>query len=127
MTSAEPRPGGDDVNEAGWYPDPAVPRQMRHWDGSAWTKHHRPSPPPPRPGSRTTPLPPWLQVGRPSTAVVAQAGSVAVAASVPTYQPAPIGQGYVQQLPQPFADKQPFAHAQPFAHQQPSAYPHVTP
>src|SRR3954453_1710 len=121
MTSAEPRPGGDDVNEAGGYPDPAVPRQMRHWDGSAWTKHHRPSPPPPRPGSRTTPLPPWLQVGRPSTAAVApggaraplvpQPGPAAAAASVPTYQPAPIGQGYVQQLPQPFADKQPFAHA----------------
>ena len=31
---------------ANWYPDPNVPGQQRYWDGTQWTSHHMPVPPP---------------------------------------------------------------------------------
>lgn len=31
---------------AGWYQDPSDERQMRYWDGVAWTEHRSPSPTP---------------------------------------------------------------------------------
>ena len=27
------------LTAAGWYPDPDVPGQQRHWDGTVWTEH----------------------------------------------------------------------------------------
>lgn len=30
----------------GWYPDPTGPLQNRWWDGTAWTEHTQPLPPP---------------------------------------------------------------------------------
>ncbi len=31
---------------AGWYADPTVPGAQRYWDGSQWTEHVQPPPPP---------------------------------------------------------------------------------
>ncbi|WP_284975467.1 DUF2510 domain-containing protein [Arthrobacter sp. efr-133-TYG-104] len=41
----QPMPGS--TTPAGWYPDPADPRQVRWWDGQAWTAHLRPAAPQP--------------------------------------------------------------------------------
>jgi Domain of unknown function (DUF4190)/Protein of unknown function (DUF2510) len=30
----------------GWYPDPSRPGAMRWWDGSQWSDHSAPAPPP---------------------------------------------------------------------------------
>lgn len=30
--------------QAGWYPDPNQPQQLRYWDGSSWTEHTAPPP-----------------------------------------------------------------------------------
>lgn len=48
---------------AGWYADPAVPGQLRYWDGSAWTGHTSPAGYTPNPAaSQTQPVPyPWLK------------------------------------------------------------------
>jgi uncharacterized RDD family membrane protein YckC len=40
---------------ADWYPDPSDDRQLRYWDGSAWTAHAAPSPVPAQPTGPTTP------------------------------------------------------------------------
>ncbi len=31
------------VPQAGWFPDPLDPNQLRYWDGSAWTEHVSPA------------------------------------------------------------------------------------
>lgn len=33
------QPSAPPAPAAGWYPDPHVPRQLRWWDGAAWTVH----------------------------------------------------------------------------------------
>src|SRR4051812_27019284 len=35
-----------DLPPAGWYADPEDPSQQRYWDGSTWTEHRVPGPPP---------------------------------------------------------------------------------
>jgi Protein of unknown function (DUF2510) len=45
---------------AGWYPDAAMPGQLRYWDGTAWTAHTSPSAAPP-PGAG--PPPQFAQAG----------------------------------------------------------------
>jgi len=40
---------------ADWYPDPNDDRQLRYWDGSAWTAHVAAAPVPARPTGPTTP------------------------------------------------------------------------
>ena len=40
---------------ADWYPDPNDARQLRYWDGSAWTAHVAAVPVPARPTGPTTP------------------------------------------------------------------------
>lgn len=54
------------MSDAGWYPDPIDPGQLRYWDGSAWSDEARP-----RPSSPALPstLPSLLSIGvDPSTA-----------------------------------------------------------
>ena len=41
------------VPTAGWYPDPADPSLQRYWDGSNWTEHSAPRPPPGQPERRS--------------------------------------------------------------------------
>ena len=44
---------------AGWYPDPLVPGAQRYFDGTAWTRHFVPPPPPLPPGWQMAPQPRW--------------------------------------------------------------------
>jgi hypothetical protein len=52
----------------GWYADPADPRWLRYWDGTAWTMRRRPTPPPgapPRKPSTSLPrrITEWFNTG----------------------------------------------------------------
>lgn len=55
--------------DAGWYPNPENPNQMRYWDGQAWTNELRElpiSPPPPPSGQRPLPPPGGQPLQQPS-------------------------------------------------------------
>jgi hypothetical protein len=69
-----------DLPPAGWYADPEDPSQQRYWDGTTWTEHRVPGPPPaaqqptqpptqPSDPWSTEPTAPWgTQAGDPSYA-----------------------------------------------------------
>ena len=60
---------------AAWYPDPHKARQLRYWDGTAWTEHCAPAGPP---ATGTD-----LQVHEPTAAGTAVVPSSPVAARSP--------------------------------------------
>ncbi|MFB6835559.1 RDD family protein [Streptomyces sp. NPDC056361] len=65
---ATPPGGGEEVPQAGYYPDPSIPGYIRYWNGGAWVPGtSRPAPPegqvPPQPPASAIPAGPILASG----------------------------------------------------------------
>ena len=60
------------MTEAGWFDDPEVPGHIRYWDGTNWTAHRAPIPPPTGPAVNYTPA---TVPGEPAITTRANAGA----------------------------------------------------
>ncbi|MFE2010155.1 RDD family protein [Streptomyces sp. NPDC059491] len=74
---ATPPGGGEEVPQAGYYPDPSIPGYIRYWNGGAWVPGtSRPAPAegevPPHPPAGAVPAGPILASGPAPTPVPAQ-------------------------------------------------------
>ncbi|QHT57201.1 DUF2510 domain-containing protein [Cellulomonas sp. H30R-01] len=84
---------------AGWYAVPAEPGTMRYWDGSAWTEHRQPLPPPADSVPIAAPAPAAPAPAAPAPAAPAPAApaptalapaAVATTAASTAWSPAPL-------------------------------------
>ncbi|MFE0736775.1 RDD family protein [Streptomyces sp. NPDC058855] len=98
---ATPPGGGEEVPQAGYYPDPSIPGYIRYWNGGAWVPGtSRPAPKegeaPPNPPAAARPAGPVLASSpapapaSPASSATAQAADrIAVASPAPASVPAP--------------------------------------
>ncbi|MFE0653000.1 RDD family protein [Streptomyces sp. NPDC059534] len=85
---ATPPGGGEEVPQAGYYPDPSIPGYIRFWNGGAWVPGtSRPAPPEgevaPHPPASATPAGPILASGPAPTPVPVQPRHAAEPVPVP--------------------------------------------
>ncbi|MFE6714911.1 DUF2510 domain-containing protein, partial [Streptomyces sp. NPDC057695] len=113
---ATPPGGGEEVPQAGYYPDPSIPGYIRFWNGGAWVPGtSRPAPTdgevPPGPPASAIPAGPILASG-PAPAPAAQPARPA---------PEPARQQPERHLPQRYEEPQ--RHQDPQPHHEPQRPP----
>lgn len=89
-----PPGGGEEVPQAGYYPDPSIPGYIRYWNGGAWVPGtSRPAPKegeaPPNPPASARPAGPVLASSPAPAPAAPAADRVAVASPAPAAVPVP--------------------------------------